>query len=72
MANPSQHPIGDQGDDIIWTDRGGQKQIRCSEEEIVVKKHNVIFERACHVIFGPVIFCPGGRNMIAIFGPDKI
>ena len=26
----------------------------------------------CHVIFGPVIFCPEGRNMIAIFGPDKI
>ena len=46
VANPSQHPIGDQGDDIIWTDRGGQKQVRCSEEEIVVKKHNVIFERA--------------------------
>ena len=29
-------------------------------------------EQACHVIFGPVIFCPEGRSMIAIFGPDKI
>ena len=27
---------------------------------------------ACHVIFGPVIFCPEGPNIIAIFGPDKI
>ena len=29
-------------------------------------------KEVCHVIFGPVIFCPEGRNMIAIFGPDKI
>ena len=39
---------------------------------MTTSRANLPATEGCHVIFGPVIFCPEGPNMIAIFGPDKI
>ena len=44
-----------------WSDDGKGIKARLGWPELAV----------CHVIFGPVIFCPGGRNMIAISKYDN-